>query len=98
KLVTHTHYPFHTPWRTIIVAENSTGLVTSRLMLNLNEPSKIEDTSWIKPTKFMGIWWGMFIGLYTWEQGEKHGATTKNAFRYINAAKKLGISALLIEG
>ena len=90
--------PFNVPWRTITVSETATGLTTSRIMLNLNEPSKIEDTSWIKPSKFMGIWWGMFIEHFTWETGPKHGATTANAFRYINAAKKLGISSLLIEG
>src|SRR5690606_37760881 len=90
--------PFNTPWRTIIFADSAPGLGNSKIMLNLNEPSKITDTSWIVPTKFMGIWWAMFIGYFTWASGDKHGATTGNALRYINAAKKLGISALLIEG
>lgn len=90
--------PFNTPWRTIVVADTPYELTSSRIMLNLNEPSKIEDTSWIQPSKFMGIWWGMFIEQFTWASGERHGATTANAFRYINACKKLGIPALLIEG
>lgn len=90
--------PFHMPWRTVIFADTPYELGNSKTMLNLNEPSRIADTSWIKPTKFMGIWWGMFIGKYTWASGDKHGATTLNAFRYINAAKALGIPALLIEG
>lgn len=90
--------PFLVPWRTIVVAEKAHELTKSHLMLNLNEPSKIADTSWIRPTKFMGIWWGMFLGTMTWATGKKHGATTANAFRYINAAKRLGITALLIEG
>jgi len=90
--------PFCAPWRTVIVSDTAAGLGASRLMLNLNEPSKISDTSWIQPAKFMGIWWGMFLEYFTWASGEKHGATTANALRYINAAKKLGISALLIEG
>lgn len=90
--------PFNVPWRTIIVADTAIELGRSKVMLNLNEPSKISDLSWIKPTKFMGIWWAMFIGYFTWASGERHGATTANAFRYINAAKELGISALLIEG
>ncbi len=94
----HVTLPFHSPWRTVIVSETAVGLGNSKIMLNLNEPSRIEDTSWIVPTKFMGIWWGMFIGYFTWASGDKHGATTPNALRYINAAKKLGISALLIEG
>ena len=90
--------PFTTPWRTIIFSETAVGLGTSKIMLNLNEPSKIQDTSWIQPTKFMGIWWGMFIEYFTWGSGNNHGATTANALRYINAAKKFGIPALLIEG
>lgn len=89
---------FKSPWRTIIFAEEAHQLISSRIMLNLNEPNKIKDTSWIKTAKFMGIWWGMFIKYFTWESGEKHGATTANAFRYINACKKFGIKALLIEG
>ena len=90
--------PFDAPWRTVIFSETAAGLGTSKIMLNLNEPSKIADTSWIQPAKFMGIWWAMFINYYTWESGPKHGATTANALRYINAAKDLGISGLLIEG
>lgn len=89
---------FKSPWRTIVFAEEAFLLPTSRIMLNLNEPSKIKDTTWIKPAKFMGIWWGMFIKYFTWESGDKHGATTANAFRYINACKRFGIKALLIEG
>lgn len=96
--VAHVSLPFHTPWRTIILSDTAPGLGNAKIMLNLNEPSKIADTSWIQPTKFMGIWWGMFLGIFTWASGAKHGATTANAFRYINAAKKLGIRGLLIEG
>lgn len=98
NIVAQVSLPFNLPWRTIIVADKPYELGKSKIMLNLNEPSKIADTSWIEPAKFMGIWWGMFIGHFTWGSGEKHGATTPNAFRYINAAKRLGISALLIEG
>lgn len=90
--------PFKAPWRTVIFSETAAGLGTSKVMLNLNDPSKIADTSWIKPAKFMGIWWAMFINYYTWESGPKHGATTANAMRYINAARDLGITGLLIEG
>ncbi len=90
--------PFNIPWRLVLVADTAHELTASKVMLNVNEPSRIEDTSWIKPTKFMGIWWGMFIGYFTWASGKHHGANTENAFRYINAAKKLGIPALLIEG
>jgi len=90
--------PFNTPWRMVIVADKTAKLVESRMILNLNEPSKIADMSWIKPSKFMGIWWGMFTGDFTWSQGKKHGATTKNAIKYIDYCAQLGIPALLIEG
>jgi alpha-glucosidase len=90
--------PFSSPWRTVIVADTAAALLKPKIMLNLNEPSKIKDTSWIQPLKFMGIWWGMFIGTFTWASGPHHGATTTNAFRYINAAAALGIRGLLIEG
>src|SRR5690606_9364811 len=63
--------PFSVPWRTVIVADTPYELGNSKIMLNLNEPSKIEDTSWIQPIKFMGIWWGMFISVFTWSSGEK---------------------------
>ena len=54
--------PFATPWRTVIVSDDPTEILASQLILNLNEPSKIEDTSWIKPMKFIGVWWEMFTG------------------------------------
>lgn len=90
--------PFETPWRTVIVADNPGGLVTSTLMLNLNEPSQIKDTSWIKPSKYIGIWWGMHLEKYTWGQGPKHGATTDNTKRYIEFAADHNLDGVLVEG
>ncbi len=59
--------PHHTPWRTVIVSDKASDILASKTILNLNEPSKIDDPSFIKPQKFMGIWWGMFIpNGYTW--------------------------------
>lgn len=58
--------PSHTPWRTIIVSDKAADILSSKTILNLNEPSKIEDTSWIKPTKYIGIWWEMHVGTGTW--------------------------------
>ena len=55
-----------TPWRTIIITDRAGGLIESHLMLNLNEPCKIEDTSWIHPTKYCGVWWNMIVGTKTW--------------------------------
>ena len=90
--------PFPTPWRMVILARDLRQMVASRIMLNLNPPCRIEDTSWIKPMKFMGIWWGMHIKTMTWEQGPKHGATTANMERYMRFAKEHGIDAVLAEG
>ena len=89
---------FTTPWRTLQIADHPTELITSYLILNLNEPNTIKDTSWIKTFKYLGIWWGMHIGKYTFWEGDKQGATTKNARKYIDYTKELGIDYLLIEG
>lgn len=51
-----------TPWRTIVVSDDAREILASKLILNLNDPSKIEDTSWIKPTKYIGVWWEYFTG------------------------------------
>ena len=72
------HGAFNTPWRTIQIGEHAVDLVNSDIILNLNEPNKLGDVSWVKPGKYVGIWWGMHINENTWGSGEKHGATTKN--------------------
>ncbi|MWB92891.1 glycoside hydrolase family 97 protein [Flavobacterium sp. GA093] len=90
--------PFKTPWRTIVVGTNPGDLTTSTIMLNLNEPSKIDDLSWITPSKYIGIWWGMHLEKYTWGQGPKHGATTKNTKEYIDFAAKNNFDGVLVEG
>lgn len=89
---------FSTPWRMVIITENLSELVASRIMLNLNEPCAIEDTEWIRPMKFIGIWWGMHIKTMTWEMGPKHGATTENMERYLRFANEHGIEGVLAEG
>ena len=90
--------PFATPWRFVILAHDLPEMTASRIMLNLNEPCAIEDLSWIKPMKFIGIWWGMHMKSMTWEQGPNHGATTTNMERYLRFAKEHGIEAVLAEG
>src|SRR3989440_497534 len=90
--------PFVTPWRTIQLADRATDLAPSVLGLNLNPPSVIENTSWIKPMKYVGIWWGMHIGTMTWSSGPKHGATTANTKRYIDFAAANGLGGVLVEG
>jgi hypothetical protein len=105
--------PCHTPWRTIIVSDKAGDILASKMILNLNEPSKIANTSWIKPMKFVGVWWEMQTGKSTWSYTDnldvkdangklipngKHGATTANVERYIDFAAKNGIPGVLVEG
>ena len=90
--------PFVTPWRTIQLADRAADLAPSVLGLNLNPPNVLENTDWIRPMKYVGIWWGMHIGAVTWGSGPKHGATTENAKRYIDFAAANGFGGVLIEG
>jgi alpha-glucosidase len=94
----YTKTPMKTPWRTIQIADKPGDLISSYLILNLNDSNKLGDVSYIEPGKYVGIWWGMHIGLYTWSSGPKHGATTANAIKYIDFAAKYGFSGVLIEG
>ncbi|QZK90157.1 glycoside hydrolase family 97 protein [Flavobacterium sp. CHNK8] len=105
--------PCVSPWRTIMISDDARDIVGSKMILNLNEPSKIEDTSWIKPMKYVGIWWEMHVGKSTWDYAGsqnatnfadapkasgKHGATTENTKRYIDFAAKNGFDGVLVEG
>ena len=62
--------PDRTPWRTVIVSDRAADILTSKLILNLNEPSKIKDTSWIRPQKYVGVWWEMHVGKSTWSYAD----------------------------
>ena len=86
------------PWRAIIIGRKAADILLSRMALNLNEPCKIEDTSWLKPTKYVGIWWALQKQRWTWSQGERHGATTENTKRYIDFAARHGLGGVLVEG
>jgi hypothetical protein len=101
--------PSKTPWRTIVVSDKAGNILTSRMILNLNEPPAIGDVSWIKPQKFVGVWWEMHVGKSSWDlsggqvgsqQATRvpHGANTANVKRYIDFAANNGIDAVLVEG
>ncbi|WP_027302867.1 glycoside hydrolase family 97 protein [Rudanella lutea] len=91
--------PTKTPWRTVIVSDKATDLLSSKLILNLNEPSRIADPSWIKPQKFVGMWWEMHVGKANWPlAGGKHGANTANVKKYIDFAAQYGFDGVLVEG
>ncbi len=87
-----------TPWRTIVVCPTAGDLLLSRMMLNLNEPCAIDDTSWIEPGRYLGIWWCIHKKKNTWEMGPTHGATTDNVKRYIDFAARHGFAGVLAEG
>jgi hypothetical protein len=105
--------PCVSPWRTIMISDDARDIVGSQIILNLNEPCKIADVSYIKPMKYVGIWWEMHIGKSTWDYSGsqnatnfaekpvasgKHGATTENTKRYIDFAAKNGFDGVLVEG
>ncbi|QBY04330.1 glycoside hydrolase family 97 protein [Thalassotalea sp. HSM 43] len=89
---------FKTPWRTIQISDKATGLLNSDLILNLNEPNKLGDVSWVNPGKYIGIWWGMHVKENTWGSGDTHGATTSEVKRYMDFAAKYGFDGVLVEG
>ena len=90
--------PFVSPWRTIHIASSAVGLLNSDLILNLNEPNSLGDVSWVKPGKYIGIWWGMQQGVMTWGSGARHGATTKRTKSYVDFAAQHGFAGVLVEG
>jgi len=89
---------FKTPWRTLQISKDAVGLLNSNLILNLNEPNKLGDVSWVEPGKYVGIWWGMHVGENTWASGAKHGATTDETKRYMDFAAEYGFDGVLVEG
>jgi len=107
------HAPFSTPWRTVIVSDKAADILASKIILNLNAPSKIGDSSWIHPMKFVGVWWEMQTGKGTWSYSDypdsvtatgalipsgKHSANTENVKRYIDFAAANNIQGVLVEG
>jgi alpha-glucosidase len=90
--------PFVTPWRTVLVGDTPMQLADSRIELNLNEPNRIADTSWIHIGKYVGVWWEMHLQHSTWGSGAQHGANNDNVKRYIDFAAKNGFGGVLAEG
>ena len=90
--------PFPTPWRTMQIADRAGGLVENDLVLNLNEPNRLGDVSWVEPFKYVGVWWAMHLDKESWGPGPKHGANTANVKRYIDFAAQHGFRGVLVEG
>lgn len=74
--------PCHSPWRTIMVSDDARKILASRLILNLNEPCAIADTSWIKPVKYVGVWWEMITGKNSWSYTNDLPAVDLNTVDY----------------
>jgi alpha-glucosidase len=94
----HGKTPFITPWRTIQIAPQATGLINSDIILNLNEPNALGDVSWVKPGKYLGVWWEMHIRDRTWGNDGIHGANNADVIRHIDFAAEHGFSGVLVEG
>ncbi len=91
--------PFETPWRVVLIAADAPALYHANIVfLNLNEPNKLGDVSWVKPQKYVGIWWGMHLDTQSWASGPKHGATTAYARTMMDFAAKHGFRGVLVEG
>ncbi|WP_223484834.1 glycoside hydrolase family 97 protein [Stenotrophomonas indicatrix] len=90
--------PFATPWRTLQIADRAGGLVESDLILNLNEPNALGDVSWVKPAKYLGVWWSMHLDEESWATGPKHAATTAKTRKVIDFAAAHGFRGVLVEG
>ena len=90
--------PFSTPWRTLQIADRAGGLVESDLILNLNEPNALGDVSWVKPSKYLGVWWSMHLDEESWATGARHAATTAKTKKVIDFAAANGFRGVLVEG
>ena len=90
--------PFSTPWRTLQIADRAGGLVESDLVLNLNEPNVLGDVSWVKPSKYLGVWWSMHLDQESWATGARHAATTAKTRKVIDFAAANGFRGVLVEG
>ena len=81
--------PCETPWRTVMVSDDARDMLSNNLILNLNEPCQIEDTSWIHPTKYCGVWWEMIVGKSSWNYTDEFPSIKLDAIDW-NAVKPNG--------
>lgn len=88
----HMQTPCQSPWRTILVSDDARDMLACKLTLNLNEPCKIKDTSWIHPTKYCGVWWSMIVGTQTWAYTNDYPSVRLGVTNYA-AAKPNGTHA-----
>ncbi|WP_170970547.1 glycoside hydrolase family 97 protein [Streptomyces zhaozhouensis] len=94
----HLEGEFSTPWRTLTIGDRAGDLAESHLIENLNEPCALDDTSWITPGTYVGVWWELQRRDTTWTEGPRHGATTARVKEYIDLAREAGAGHVLAEG
>lgn len=87
-----------TSWRTISIGRKAVDLINNDMILCLNEPCALPHPEQYRPMKYVGVWWGMHLGINSWVPDSRHGATTANAIRYIDFAAANNIGAVLFEG
>ncbi len=90
--------PHRSSWRVLLIGDTPGDLVTNYTVLNLNEPNALGDVSWVRPGKYVGIWWAMHLGQWSWSSGPNHGATNEHTKRYIDFAAEHGFDGVLVEG
>ena len=77
--------PFNTPWRTVLVSDDARDMLSSNLILNLNEPCALDDVSWIKPIKYCGVWWELIVGRNTWSYTNEYPSVRLGVTDYKNS-------------
>ena len=77
--------PFNTPWRTVLVSDDARDMLSSNLILNLNEPCALDDVSWIRPIKYCGVWWELIVGLNTWSYTNEYPSVRLGVTDYKNS-------------
>lgn len=77
--------PFNTPWRTVLVSDDARDMLSSNLILNLNEPCALDDVSWIRPIKYCGVWWELIVGRNTWSYTNEYPSVRLGVTDYKNS-------------
>ncbi|SUB78012.1 glycoside hydrolase family 97 protein [Porphyromonas macacae] len=89
---------FVSPWRVVLIGNKAVDLPKNNIVLNLNDECSVDKSALAKPIKYIGVWWGMHVGVHSWIPGERHGSITERALKYIDFAARHNIQGVLFEG
>lgn len=89
--------PCKTPWRTVMVSDDARDILASKLTLNLNDPCAYEDVSWIKPVKYVGVWWEMITGQKSWSYTDELIAMRLEKTTILKSNRTAGMAPLMKE-